>query len=124
MRIQRAFPWLQAAKTPEKAAPRLVAAVQSEGEALRICVRMAVTTAGRRITDSEAAKALGVSKSYLSEMMAGVKRVPEWVDKPLAYLTGTWLLTQYRALAEALSEDAETPKARAERLAREFRRVA
>lgn len=85
---------------------------------------MAVTSAGRRITDAEAARSLGVSRSYLSEMMGGTKRVPEWIDKPLAYLCGTWLLTQYRALREALDEQPETPKARAERLAREFARAA
>lgn len=124
MKRQREFPWLAMAKAPEKAAPRLVSLVQSEAEAMRVCVRMALTSAGRRISDAEAARALGVSRSYLSEMMAGTKRVPEWVDKPLAYLCGSWLLTQYRALAEALNDEAETPKARAERLAREFGRAA
>ena len=124
MKRQREFPWLAMAKAPEKASPRLVSLVQSEAEALRVCVRMALTSNGRRITDAEAARALGVSRSYLSEMMAGAKRVPEWIDRPLAYLCGSWLLTQYRALQEALSDDAETPKQRAERLAREFGRAA
>lgn len=80
---------------------------------------------GCRMSDSWVAKRLGISRSYLSEIFSGAKAVPQWLPRPLAYLTGTWLLQQYLDLQDALaSVTSDTPKQRAERLAREFMRGA
>lgn len=80
---------------------------------------------GVRHSDAWTAHRLGISRSYLSEILSGAKRVPAWLPVPLAYLTGTWLLQQYLDLQDALASIAEaSPRATAERIAREYLRGA
>lgn len=116
MQKQREFPWLAECRKPVNADQRLISRCESESMAVLISVRMGV-----RHTDAWTAKRLGISRSYLCEIMSGKKSAPEWLATPLAYLTGTWLLAQYRRLQEALRED-ETEKQRGERIAREYLR--
>jgi hypothetical protein len=117
---QRSFPWLAECRKPANADQRLLSRCESEGMAALISVRL-----GCRMSDSWAAKRLGISRSYLSEIFSGAKRVPSWMPRPLAYLTGTWLLQQYIDLQDALASiSEESPKQRAERLAREYMRGA
>lgn len=120
MPTQREFPWLAGCRKPANADTRLLSRCESEGMAALISVRI-----GCRGTDSWVAKRPGISRSYLSEILSGAKAVPDWLPVPLAYLTGTWLLRQYLDLQDALAAvSEESPKARAERLAREYLRGA
>lgn len=117
---KREFPWMAECDEPAKANEGLLASCESAGMAALISVRI-----GCRGTDSWVAKRLGISRSYLSEILSGAKPVPEWMPVPLAYLTGTWLLRQYLDLQDALAAvSEESPKQRAERLAREYLRAA
>lgn len=120
MPTQRSFPWLAECRKPANADQRLLSRCESAGMAALISVRI-----GCRMTDSWVAKRLGISRSYLSEIFSGAKPVPAWLPKPLAYLTGSWLLQQYLDLQDALAAVAEeSPKQMAERIAREYLRSA
>jgi hypothetical protein len=120
MATQREFAWLAECRKPANADQRLLSRCESAGMAALISVRI-----GCRGTDSWAAKRIGISRSYLSEILSGAKPVPAWMPRPLAYLTGTWLLQQYLDLQDALaSVSEESPKDRAERVAREYLRGA
>ncbi|WP_440221859.1 hypothetical protein ACQQ2N_12250 [Dokdonella sp. MW10] len=85
----------------------------SEEDAIEASIRIS------RRAKSWLAGRLGVSRSYFSEVTAGVKRMPEWMVAPLCALCGTTLLAQYRDLQRALraSEQREAEHARIDRIA-------
>ena len=92
---------------------------QSERDALLV----ALAHRGRR-SRAWFAKALGVSRSYFSEITTGTKPVPDWMVTPFCVLTGSNLLAQYRDLQRALRivSDREAEASRIERIARELQR--
>lgn len=103
-------------------APRSVLAMcESETDALLAALAMR----GRR-SRSWFARALGISRSYFSEITSGTKPVPEWLVVPFCILTGSNLLSQYRDLQRALRlvTDREAESARIARITRELQRGA
>jgi hypothetical protein len=118
---QREFPFLGSMPAPTDAPSSALSMCQSESEALLV----ALSNRGKR-TRSWFAKALGISRSYFSEITSGTKAIPDWMIVPICVLTGTNILAQYRDLQRALRmvKQAESEASRIERITRELRRVA
>lgn len=121
MTTQREFPFLDVMPAPSNAPRTALAMCASEAEALRV----SLVARGKK-SNAWFAKALGLSRSYFSELMNGKKAVPEWMVLPLCVLTGTNLLAQYRDWQRAMNiaTATETDSQRAERIAAELRRAA
>ena len=118
---QREFPFLGVLPAPTDAPRNVLAMCQSECDALLV----ALTHRGKK-PRTWFAKALGVSRSYFSEITKGTKALPDWMVTPLCVLTGTNLVAQYRDLQKALRMvgATESESARIERIALELRRAA
>lgn len=114
----RTFSWMDESAAPERAPHGLLSACRTEGEALVIAMRM---KPGGPFSAAWFAKKLAISPSYLSEIKKGEKPFPVRLRKPFAYLTGTWLLSQYHELQSALraASGAETDSDRITRIMRE-----
>jgi hypothetical protein len=103
---QRQFTWLSAMPAPTDAPSQLLAMCTNEADAIQVALR---ACAGRRRSQSQLAAQMGISKSYLSEIKAGDKPMPEWMVRPFASLTGSNIVQQYRDLQEALRIVSQKP---------------
>lgn len=86
-------------QAPQRAPQTVLTACRNEVDAMLIAMRM---KPGGPFSAAWFADRLGISRSYLSEIKAGRKPFPVRLRKPFAYLTGTWLLSQYHDLQSAL----------------------
>lgn len=96
---QRKFPWMQALTPPTNAPQHVVAQCASYAQAARVALAM---KPGGPWTDGWLAKRLGVSKGYLSRVLADQQPMPRWMLQPISFATGTRLVQQYDDLQRAM----------------------
>lgn len=112
---QRSFPWISGVSQPTDAPRQAVIACADYGMAARVALEM---KPGGPWTDAWLAARLGVSRGYLSRVLAGKQPMPEWMLRPIAFATGSRLILQFHAVQEALREEAD-PRAEIRRIARQ-----
>lgn len=92
---QRKFPWIQGLAEPARADVRAVARCTGLGMAAKAALQ---AKPGGPWTDAWLASRLGVSRGYLSRILADKQDMPDWMIRPICYATGTWLVQQYDEL--------------------------
>lgn len=102
---QRTFPWIQSLSAPTDAPRATVVQCTSYGMAVRVALEM---KPGGPWSDAWLAGRLGVSRGYLSRVLADKKPMPEWMLRPIAFATGSRLVEQYHALQQALAAGDDT----------------
>lgn len=85
-------------RAPHDAPAKVVRQVDSEAHALDISIQ-----AGHHKAAYIAA-CIGKSEGYVSRMRKGERPIPEKLEKPLCWATGSNLLSQYKALQAALND--------------------
>lgn len=86
-------------RAPRPAPEKLVRAVDSEAQAINVCMRAS------KLKLSYIAACIGKSESYVSRLRTGKRAVPEKLVDPLCCALGSQLLRQVRDLHDTLHAD-------------------
>ncbi|TWI04839.1 hypothetical protein IP90_00977 [Luteimonas cucumeris] len=95
--MQTSFPFIAMMPPPKDAPDALISRVSSESEAVAVAMQ------ARGFKQSWYAAHLGKSEAYISQIVNGHRRVPDWFVEPFCVLSGSNLLRQYRDWQEALA---------------------
>lgn len=121
---QRVFAFYAFSPEPLSSDVSIVAQCESESDAivasLEACKRVRWTD-GRLRTQKVFAELIGKSPAYVSQIKAGVRKLPEWMVEPFCRFTGTNLLRQYLKLHDALQRGEDTANARRRHIAEALR---
>lgn len=98
------------------------ARVLRQVESARMAMRLSLQTCG--IKHSAIAAQIELSPGYFSKLVNELMPMPEWFALAFCYATGSNLLRQYLALAEALEERQDTERWLERKLANELRACA
>jgi len=110
--MQREFPLLGSAKSPERIPAHLVALCRTSGEAVRLVINY-----GKR-SIRQVADTIGMEPAQLSRIVTGNAHMPADKGVALAYASGNWGWHQWVAHSAGfdLSRREESPEERMARL--------